>query len=269
MPDNMYQYKPLTFPQYFSAAYAYARGSTRFTSIPFIANAFQEAALADDLRAIDLSLYSAAGYISERGPLHFTVPFYSTKSRVRIQADLRGIAKIACRSGGTTAASRLSHSAGDDAQLGYFLGSPPLLYPYEKISDDTPFSRWDPALLDKVYLAPDSTINVGNALDVFVQNTVDVSSSSGLDVSVNNIPNVSVVGTVSATIPDNTPVIIRGLDSSSTPQTFAALPNRDGNHTISASVNSTDVITGDIVPLAAADISGGGPGYNLGTVTIL
>lgn len=71
------------------------------------------------------------------------------------------------------------------------------------------------------------------------------------DAPVPILGSVAVVGTVSATIPDNTPVLIRGLDSSSAPQTFAALPNVDGNHTIQAVVNATDYTAGGIRPCAA------------------
>lgn len=223
------------------------------------------------MRVPGTNLYSAAGYLSECGPLNFTVPFYSDRSRVRISTDAPPVCKIACRSGLVPVSTRLSLSAADDAQLGFFLGAPPLLRVPDGLAFLPPCYGWDPALLDTVKISPDTVINavVTDALDVFVQNTVDVTSTSGLNVSVGNIPSVSVVGTVSATIPDNTPVIIRGLDSSSTPQTFAALPNVDGNHTISACVNAVEALTTTIRPANLVDVSGGSTSYNLGTVTIL
>jgi len=286
---------PNTFVTYFVPAYAYARGSCRFTSVPFQKDSFQEVALADDVRALGYNLYSASGYLSECGPLNFTVPFYSNKSRVRITTDMPGVCKVACRSGIDPYAARLSLSAADDAQLGFFLGAPPLLRVPEGLMNSSPCYGWNPTLLDRVGLLPDQQISVVGTVSATIPDNTPViirgldSSSTPqtfaslpnvdgnhfmltrvdniVSVSVDNVPDVTVSGVVSATIPDNTPVLIRGLDSASTPQTFAALPNADGNHTMSVIPNGIDVDTPFLPhPISAVAITGSY--YNLGSVII-
>lgn len=276
---------PRTYTQYFTSAFAYCRGSTRYSSMPFSATAFQEVVLVPDQAFPDSLPFGTTGYITEQGPLHFIVPFYSDKSRVRVSSLVPSVAAIALRSGIDGPASRLLCSAGDDSQLGFFLSAPPLLRRSADTSLSSPFAFWQPTMLSKTSVSftepvqTESLIKVNDAYGIPTPVTADTQSSftvfhtgnmawdgsswtrvggnGVLSVTVPTPVPVVVTNPVDVIVPDNTPVLIRGLDASSNPQTFAALPNVDGNHVISASVQVTSVVDGSLNPVSAASIVGG------------
>jgi len=273
--DNPYIDMPVTYSSYFSTAYAYARGSTRYSSVAFTPDAFQEVCLSDDPRSGVPGLFSAAGYLTERGTLHFTVPFYSNKSRVRVQAYLPGICKMGVRGADPMVAARLSVSAGDDAQLGYFLGAPPLLYRADGLGQRGPFYDWSPQqtftnnVASTSPLQTETLVKVHDAYGNPVVVTTDTQDSftvlhSGqmtwngsswirappVSSPANPLP-VTVSNTVAVSIPDNLPVLIKGLDESSMPQFYAARQGADGNHTLPSTIYANSRMTGTPAPINA------------------
>lgn len=283
-PSELY---PPTFTSYFAAAFAYARGSTRFSSIPFTNTTFQEVTLEEDSRAYGTGLFSATGYISEIGPLHFTVPYYSNKSRTRITANQPLTARLACRTAYSSQAARLSTSAGDDAQLGYFLGAPPCMRVPSVLDTVSPFRDWNPSGFSVPVAVPtplqtESLIKVHDALGnpkvvttdsdgaftVFRSGVMAWAGPSWTKVSGNTTLAVVPPNPTPVTLPDNTPVIIRGLNSVGTPQTFAAIPNVNGNHTLPVLVHGVEATTTNVRTIGCLDILQGSDTYNLATASI-
>lgn len=277
----------VNYTWYFTTAYAFARGGTRVACLPLTTPTLQEVRFVDSQTGYAYDLASTGNYISEHSALHFTIPFYSTKSRVRISTAQNTPVGIASRLPPyDTPTTRVHISAADDAQLGFFLGAPPMLASGLAYTSG-PFTGWDPSRTTptsveitgqpiqtrSLMLVNDAagnpapvTTDTQDSFTVFHSGNMSWNGSSwtrvggngALSVTVPTPVPVTVTNTVSAVIPDNTPVLIRGLDSTSTPQTFAALPNIDGNHTIQANVQATDTVTpGGIVPIEALPIGGG------------
>lgn len=307
LPYDLSTPPPTTYVSYFSSSYAYGRGSTRFSSVAFDRNTFQQVTLPPEPDP-GLQLFSAAGYLTELGSFYFTVPYYGLNSRVRLAGSSNNVATLACYGMAPSPATRVSVSAADDCQLGYFLGAPPLMRQSAARANNSPMYNFSPSDIGKVAIyAPDpldvnarmivnnaygdptpvtmdvqdsfTVAHVGNmawdgsswtrvggdgALSVTVPTPVPVEvTNASLQVTqaVTPLP-VSVSNTVSATIPDNTPVLIRGLDSSSNPQTFAALPNIAGNHTIQTTVNAAYDYDSSLRPVNAIPTGGGLFGLN-------
>lgn len=132
---------PVSWCRYLSMMYAYARGGTSYhiirndgldTGVGFIYALYQTG-----MQWYDSPLSSSMtcnSYISEKSALHVNVPFYAPTSRVlRGSADAfpsqtglgpAGLLRVGSSATGVNILV-FTH-ASDDAQLGYFLGTPPL-----------------------------------------------------------------------------------------------------------------------------------------------
>lgn len=284
--NNSISSRPVTYSSVFSTLYAYARGSTRYHITPIAESVLHEVTV--PVYDPQVSTASAGEFVTQFGPLSVLVPYYSLRSRSRIRSSTPSVVSIAAR---TTlvnnVTSRLMLSAGDDAQAGYFLGVPPLtvydtqLQPffgynmdnaaaYTYVAASEPLAVYGPVqaqmyVNDAFGNSTAVTTDTQGSFTVFHTGNLAWNGSSwtrvggngALSVTVPTPVPVSVTNTVSAVIPDNTPVIIRGLDSSSVPQTFAALPNADGNHTISVIVNA-EVLndSNNVRPITGLTITG-------------
>lgn len=129
---------PLSFCRYFSTMFAYARGSTahdamNVNQVGLIFSRFVGSLQFNDIvEGLDVN-YCSNSIVVEKDALHIHVPFYSPNSRVAtntagIWPFTAGIAPTSGASFGTAGGAKITvcTRAADDAQLGYFLGVPPL-----------------------------------------------------------------------------------------------------------------------------------------------
>jgi hypothetical protein len=145
---------PLAWCRYLSLMYAYARGGTVYHALRggsassttgYLYGYYQNGSQVSDGQS-GLTFNSASNaYVSENSALHLAVPFYSPTSRVlRSFQDgypaqggpgPAGTLRLGCN--GTNVGITVFANAADDAQLGYFIGTPPLaLSSYSPVAYD-------------------------------------------------------------------------------------------------------------------------------------
>jgi hypothetical protein len=129
-----------SYSAYFTSCYGLARGSTVFDILPLQPNTLITCALTPT----DIAPYtlgnSANSYVQElNAPLHITLPYFGFNTRNTVEYTTayptppHQTAQLTV--GGTAATANtwranIYYRAGDDAQLGMFLGCPPLILPY-------------------------------------------------------------------------------------------------------------------------------------------
>lgn len=284
----------VNYTWYFTTAFAYARGSTRISCLPLTAQTLQEVRFVDPESGQPPDLASTGNYISEHTALHFTVPFYSSKSRVRITTAPYTPIGIASRLPPyDTPTTRVHISAGNDAQLGYYLGAPPLLSSGSAYTTG-PFTGWNPAALTKptsveITGQPIRTTGLSTVLDYFGNEVpVRVDTKDGFTIfhtgnmafdgtswtrvigdgalSANLLSDVTVNGVVNANIITVTPEItvngtvnanMFGRDLGGTLQTLSTRQATDGSHTLPITIYAEGYGTPDIQKVSAQGIGGG------------
>lgn len=136
--EASYAASSIGYAGYFRFMYAYARGSTCGTVYPKGYTNVTVGILGDVPFSSNAPSAQASGLLSDRGVSHFTVPYFSSTSRTRLGMDegagysLTGGSPFIMATpllSGNVAAIGYLNRAGPDAQLGYFLGSPPLECP--------------------------------------------------------------------------------------------------------------------------------------------
>lgn len=128
-----YDMSTIGYANYFSKMYLFVRGSTTYDIIP---NNDTTISVYNHLRSVSSS---ASGILCETtAPTHVNLPYYSATTRSLVSPASNSnyqvtFSKLNVSFAGRTAANvgsaRVFMRAGDDAQLGYFLGSPPLDIP--------------------------------------------------------------------------------------------------------------------------------------------
>lgn len=136
-PPTNITYNPgaLGYSPYFSRMFSFARGSSSFDVIP-TGNTLLSAVNPGQLHRQYTSLVSGGVIYERHTALHVTVPYYSTTTRSIINNPNTNKNYTVPAGGCTGVVSGTSSDkpgcamvysrCGDDAQLGYFLGSPPL-----------------------------------------------------------------------------------------------------------------------------------------------
>jgi hypothetical protein len=125
---------------YIHSAYAYARGSTRWSYEPIQYS--QHLIVTLSTNGGQNSSYKAMA-TEKNQPLRYTVPYYHTQNRVRIMssvypyASLNAFPSLFVRSTPTGASAPVVGyaSAADDYQCGYFVGAPPMCRPFTAINN--------------------------------------------------------------------------------------------------------------------------------------
>lgn len=255
----------VNYTWYFTTAYAFARGGTRVACLPLTTPTLQEVRFVDSQTGYAYDLASTGNYISEHSALHFTIPFYSTKSRVRISTAQNTPVGIASRLPPyDTPTTRVHISAADDAQLGFFLGAPPMLASGLAYTSG-PFTGWDPSRTAptsveitgqpiqtrSLMLVNDAagnptpvTTDTQDSFTVFHSGNMSWNGSSWTRVGGNGalsvtapspIP-VAVAGTVPVTLPVNQAVIACGLDGANVARPFSARQATDDSYTLPITV---------------------------------
>jgi hypothetical protein len=141
-PPTGVTYSPaaLIYCSYLSRMYAFARGSTGAHFTP-LGNTLVWAGLSGTDGGVDA--ISGCGISERHTTLHVVFPYYSATTRSPLAANYTGVYNSIANGawhqfrGGTTAspgAASWSMNAGDDSQLGFFLGSPPLDCPNSSAS---------------------------------------------------------------------------------------------------------------------------------------
>lgn len=133
--DNVVTPTVATYPaghylNYLLNCYAYVRGSTRWSLEPVQKKQHVAVSFGNDSSA-NTNAYKVI--ISEKDePLRFTVPWYFSQNRTRINSynfsPVGGYARSVPPNASNSVLSYVS--AADDFQCGYFLGAPPLDYPW-------------------------------------------------------------------------------------------------------------------------------------------
>jgi len=250
----------LPYCWYFNRCYAYARGSGRYVFRALSAQVFHQVLLPSTTGA-------SGDFIAERGDLSVLRPYYDTRSRVRVSQNTLKAIDVGVTSTSAKLSSRAFLSSGDDWQVGMFLGATPLYYtnPADQslIFNIDSSTLLDPVTTDNRTVLVNQTLPVSSRLmvnDAYgIPNYVTTDTQDGFTVlhtgtsswsgsawdrvAGSSSLNVNVPGTV--TISDYSKVIVCGVDSSTTPQVYAALPNEEGAYGLPAQLFAPEIGTGD------------------------